>query len=116
MFIEYLPPSPKAGIKEHQSRETAAALIAAGFAQPVPLTDSEKLEIAKNSGHTIVPHYSVPVWSVGAPYGALLVVRRFGTETTYFKVPPDRKQWPDCPESISEEFERQRAKGVLLAQ
>lgn len=38
--ITYQPPSPKAGTSEHVSRETANALIAAGFAveiQPAPI-------------------------------------------------------------------------------
>jgi hypothetical protein len=36
MHIEFLPPSPKAGLTEHVAREIGAGLIVAGFAREIP--------------------------------------------------------------------------------
>lgn len=103
MYVQFCPPSPKAGQQEHVSQTTAAALIAAGLAREIVLSDEEKKRIRFG-----VPK-SVPLpevkWNViESPHtGALLIQRRFGTDTTLFTERPG-KQW-NCPPEIVKEFE-----------
>ena len=99
MLIEFLAPSPKAGIKEHQSREVAAALIAAGFAQPVPPEPPAPP--------------APPTWDVirHGEYDQLVVVRKCGGSVVYFDGPPDRTKWPDCPEDIAKKFSELKRPG-----
>lgn len=121
-FIQYLPPSPKAGVQEHVSRETAAALIAAGFAQPVP---GYKEPVVPDKDDVIV-HVDGPVgWSAcmyRSPYGAdplPVIVHRdsHGGKTIYNGPPPAKRQWSaekqayvmepsSCPASVVAEFHR----------
>lgn len=108
---------PRAGETAHVPRsQEIQVLLNAGIIEEVPLTDGERAEVVQSAGHTIPPNFSTPVWSVEtSPHtGTLLVARRFRNETTLFDGPPDRKQWPDCPETLAAEFERQRSKGVPL--
>ena len=106
MKIRFLH-GPRKGEVDHAplSQETKL-LLGAGLIEEIPLTDSEKAEIAKTSGHTIPPHYATPVWDVirTVESGMLVVVRKCGTETTYFDGPPDRKRWDDCPQDIVKKF------------
>jgi hypothetical protein len=111
MFIEYVQPSPRAGVQEHVSQTTAAALIAAGFAKEVELTEEERKVLRfgtgspSGAGHTVAPNFSTPVWNViNSPYtGKILLQRRLGSENTLFNGRPD-KEW-NCPPEIVKEFE-----------
>ncbi len=105
MYIEFLAPSPKAGIKEHVSRETGTALIAAGFAKAEAVPDSD---IRLHRDSVQAPFVSAPTWSVfkHSVSGNIVVCRKSGFETTYFDGPPDPVKWRDCPASIAEEFAR----------
>jgi hypothetical protein len=103
MFIEFLAPSPKAGIKEHVSRETGAALVAAGFAKPAPIPDSD-IRLHKDSVQA--PYVAEPLWTVfkHSYSGEILVCLKRGFETTFFDGPPDPAKFPGCPASIAEQF------------
>jgi hypothetical protein len=121
-FIQYLPPSPKAGINEHVSRETAAALIAAGFAQPVP---DYKEPVVPDKDDVIVPVDGPVGWSAciyRSPYGAdpfAAIVHRdsHGGKTIYNGPPPAQRRWSaekqayvmepsSCPASVVAEYHR----------
>jgi hypothetical protein len=126
MLIEYCHPSPKAGIQEHQSREVAAALIAAGFAREVPLTDEKRKALrfgtSSLSGHSVqAPYVAEPTWSVIRHKESknILVVRKSGFETTYFNGVPELKRWSDLrPErarELAEQFERMVEENKALA-
>jgi hypothetical protein len=112
MFVEFLAPSPKAGLKEHVSREVAASLIAAGFAKAAQMTDVDR-DALRQASHddVVVPRVPVPTWTVirHGLSGETLVVRKYGFQTWYFDGPPDLSKWPDCPETIAEEFERMKS-------
>jgi hypothetical protein len=104
MLIEYTPPSPRAGVQEHVSQTTAAALIAAGFAREVILSEEEKKALRfGNFGKAPIVH--VPEWNVvNSSYtGKLLIQRRYGCESMLFDGRPDA-QWK-CPPEIVKEYE-----------
>jgi len=45
MFVEFLAPSPKAGIQEHVAREVGASLIVAGFAKEVEAPPAPEFQV-----------------------------------------------------------------------
>jgi hypothetical protein len=105
MFVEYLNPSPKAGIREHVSREVAAALIAAGFARAAKMSDEDLQAASIAAGNPQVPFYHEPVWSFkDLLNGSFVVVRKIHTETLFYATPP-----ADAPAFVLEEFARRKA-------
>jgi hypothetical protein len=117
MLIEYQVPSPKAGIKEHQSREVAAALIAAGFAKAVPVKDEDR-PLGKDD---VAPERKPRGWEVGLfSYGdeqKPVIIFHDGAfgKTLFDGVPGPKKVWsaaeqrhileyPDCPQDVVEKF------------
>jgi hypothetical protein len=121
-FIQYLPPSPKAGVKEHVSRETAAALVAAGFAQPVP--DYKEPVVPDKDDVIVVPDGPIG-WSAcvyrnayGAdPFPAIVHRDSHGGKTIYVGPPTPQRRWSaekqayvmepsSCPASVVAEFHR----------
>jgi hypothetical protein len=127
MLIEYVHPSPKAGQQEHVSQTTASALIAAGFAKEVFLSEEEQKAI--RFGCTQPVNVPTPRWSVirlkssfGPSHehrGEPAVVRKFGYETTYFDGVPDTKKWPDLTEGVAkllaEQFATLKAQDAATA-
>lgn len=120
MYIEFLAPSPKAGQKEHQSREVAAALIAAGFAKPVE-GYKEPVDPVALAAHTIPPApprgWVLSHMAYGDEPQKLVIVFHdgFGGKQVYDNVPGPRRQWngvkegyemvpSDCPQEIVVQF------------
>jgi len=118
MYIEYVSPSPKAGIKEHVSREVAAAIVAAGLAKEVNLTPEERLALRFGNYGKPPAAAPTPTWNcIRSPYtGAPLIQRRCGDETTCFNASPSKKQWPDCPPEVIKKFEQMAEQDWLTAQ
>lgn len=112
MFIEYVQPSPRAGVQEHVSQTTAAALIAAGFAKEVELTEEERKALrfgtgtTSSAGHTIPPYVPTPTWSVikHTGNGEIFVRRSFMSEVLFFNGVPDLKRWPDLTKERAKEL------------
>jgi hypothetical protein len=102
MRIKYLPSSPKAGQVEHIANSVGATLIAAGFAEAVPYKDfRERLAAETPQAFAIAP--PVVEWGVKerhlSRFGLVVVVKKVGSETTYYSAPPD-----DAPPSIKQRF------------
>jgi hypothetical protein len=117
MFIEYQHPSPKAGVREHQSREVAAALIAAGFAKAVPLTEVDRIP---DKDDVMPPRpargWTVELYSWGDEKQPRIVFYdgAFG-RTVYEGIPGPVRRWSaekqqyvmepsDCPVEVVEKF------------
>lgn len=117
-FIQYCSPSPKHGIKEHVSREVAAACIAAGLAVEVHLSEEEKKRL--RFGVPLQTELPAPVWTVEKhpATGEVTIIRKFQTETTFMSaVPKDTSVWPwrelskERVKEIREQFEAMVSNG-----
>jgi hypothetical protein len=102
MRIRYLPSSPKAGQVDHVNNSVGATLIAAGFAEAMPYTDfRQRLAAETPQAFAIAP--PVVEWGVQerhlSRFGLVVVVKKVGSETTYYSAPPD-----DAPASIKQRF------------
>jgi len=115
MFVEFLEPSPKAGLKEHVSRETAAALIAAGFAKAVPISDSDRVPDKDD----VIPPLHARGWEAGwFQWGderkPVIIFWDGGSgKTVYDGPPPAQRRWTgekyefvssDCPTEVIVQF------------
>lgn len=97
MLVQFLSPSPKAGVREHVSRETAAALISAGFASEVPKDDP--LNQSRCNAHPPAG------WAVvrGGQFGEKVWMRYddgSGGYQLFDKVPPPQRVW--CFDPVSD--------------
>jgi hypothetical protein len=115
MKIVYVPPSPKAGQSEHLPPHTANTLIAAGFAEAVPLPPrndpswlAERNEQAKLAERNPEDAGVKGVeWGVKArnpmfPASSKThIIKRVGVETFFFAAPP-----ADCPRSIGARWQQ----------
>ena len=113
MLIEFTSHSPKVGRQEHVSQTTAAALIAAGLAVEVILTEEEKRALRFGIKPFVLPEAQ---WSVVRHQsGDVVVLRRCGSETHYFGGVPNPKNWPDLTKELakelSEQFEQMKRPG-----
>lgn len=115
MFVEYQFPSPKAGVREHVSREVAAALIAAGFATAVPIKDEDRVPDKDD----VMPPRPPKGWEValrGDEKKPVIIFHDgiFG-KTVYEGVPGSQRRWSaaeqrhvmvpsDCPVEVVEKF------------
>jgi hypothetical protein len=117
MLIEFLPPSPKAGIQEHVSRETAAALFAAGFAKAVQMRDEDRIP----SKDDVIPPKPPRGWEAGFfMWGAEKVLSIIfhdgqGGKMVYDGPPAPSRRWSaaeqrhvmvpaDCPAEVIAQF------------
>jgi hypothetical protein len=104
--IQYIAPSPKAGQIEHVRPDTARTLVAAGFAIDIPYKDFRARLAdagAANDPHNVNPCVEGVQWGVKdaneSGFGVVAVVKRFGSETTWYSTPPE-----DAPESIKRRY------------
>jgi hypothetical protein len=100
--IKYLSTSPKAGQVDHVNNAVGATLIAAGFAEAMPYTDFRQRLAAETPQAFAVAAPEVS-WGVQerhlSRFGLVVVVKKVGSETTYYSAPPD-----DAPGSIKQRF------------
>jgi len=120
MKIRYINPSPKAGQISHERPDTARTLIAAGFAEAVPLPErgsagwvQARLEQGRaqqgppNAHDTVVTSHA-PVWSVaeeyqGIPIGGVVMLRSTGDSKETF-IDIIQAGHRGCPENIQKQF------------
>jgi hypothetical protein len=100
MFIEFLPPSPKAGIKEHVSIETGKALIAAGFARLTRVSDADHVPDKDD----VIPPKPPRGWETGfITWGderKLVIIFHDGQGgRMVYDGPPVEKRWVDAREN-----------------
>jgi hypothetical protein len=107
MKIKFVEPSPKANQIEHVRPDTGRTLCSAGFAVEIPYASFRERLLEEGQGGAN-PQSTNPCvvgveWGVksasGSGFGVVAVIKRFGSETTYFSAPP-----ADAPESIKRRF------------
>ncbi len=107
MRITYTEASPKSGITEHIDNTTGRVLVASGLATEYKYRNfRERLaaEFSSASGAgNVDPNVKGVEWGIresdGSAYSQNIVIKKSGSETTFYSAPPD-----DAPESIKRRF------------
>lgn len=116
MKVRYTAASPKAGQVEHLPPHIGNTLVAAGFAEAVPLPSrndpgwldarNEQAALAVPQPGDVDPNAKGTEWGIrertsSDGFSHARIIMRRGSETFYFDAPP-----ADCPASIKARFQQ----------